>query len=151
MLKKIILNIVIVHKYWLCQHASKNKTNKNGVISKRNTVCQALINILKKKNNKDTRKNDSFLKKDPPLCALVQLKLNHNHPINSCGEVRHLRVSDETRNTFLAYFDDGLTASEALHTHESKLMLLNPTKRQVYYIHYEWRKDNYGPIHEPLP
>jgi len=56
-----------------------------------------------------------------------------------------------------------LTASEALHTHESKLMLLdnacsklanaalNPTKRQVYYIHNEWRKDNYGPIHEPLP
>lgn len=56
-----------------------------------------------------------------------------------------------------------MTASEALHTHESKLMLLddactklanaalNPTKMQVYYMHNEWRKDNYGPIHEPLP
>lgn len=97
----------------MCQHASKNKTNKNEVISKRNTVCQASLNILLKKNNKDTRKNDSFLKKDPPLCALVQLKLNHNHPINSCGALKHLRVSDEVsrhkliplfRTTFLLFF-----------------------------------------------
>jgi len=53
--------------------------------------------------------------------------------------------------------------SEALHTYEIKLMLLdnaytklanaalNPTKRKVYYMHNEWRKYNYGPIHEPLP
>lgn len=62
----------------------------------------------------------------------------------------------------IAYFNDGLTASEASHLHESKLLLqedscnllanaaVNPTKRQVNYLHDEWRKLNYGPIHEPL-
>ncbi len=23
--------------------------------------------------------------------------------------------------------------------------------RHVYYLHDEWRKDNFGPVHEPLP
>lgn len=58
----------------------------------------------------------------------------------------------QTRNLFLAYFNDGLTASEATHLHESKLLLqeescnllansaINPTKRQVNYLHDEWRK-----------
>jgi len=27
---------------------------------------------------------------------------------------------------------------------------VNPTKRQVNYLHDEWRKLNFGPIHEPL-
>lgn len=56
-----------------------------------------------------------------------------------------------------------MTASEAVNLHESKLLLLedpckllanasvNPTKRQIYYLHDEWRKSNYGLIHEPLP
>jgi len=27
---------------------------------------------------------------------------------------------------------------------------VNPTKRQVNYLYDEWRKLNFGPIHEPL-
>lgn len=60
----------------------------------RNTSCQATLNVLLKKNNRNTRKNDNYLKREPPLCALINLKLNHNHPINSCGALKHLRVSD---------------------------------------------------------
>lgn len=62
----------------------------------------------------------------------------------------------------MSYFNDGLTASEAIHLHESKLIIhenscsllanasINPTKRQIYYLHDEWRKNNFGSIHEPL-
>jgi len=68
----------------------------------------------------------------------------------------------KTQDIFLSYFNDGLTASEAIHLHESKLIIqenscyllanasINPTKRQVYYLHDEWRKKNYGSVHEPL-
>jgi len=84
---------VIFHKYWVCQHASKNKTKLKE--STRDTVCKASLDILLKKNNKNTRKNDSYLKKDHPLCAVVQLNLSHNHPINSCDALRNLRVSEE--------------------------------------------------------
>lgn len=61
----------------------------------------------------------------------------------------------------MSYFDGGLTASEAIHLHENKLIIhenscsllanasLNPTKRQLYYLHDEWRKKNYGSVHEP--
>lgn len=84
---------VIFHKYWVCQHASKNKTKLKE--STRDTLCKASLDILLKKNNKNTRKNDFYLKKDPPLCDVVQLNLSHNHPINSCDALKNLRVSEE--------------------------------------------------------
>ncbi|KAL5238868.1 hypothetical protein ACI65C_006278, partial [Semiaphis heraclei] len=148
-----------INTYWVCHHAAKNKTTK----SKRDVTCQASLDILLKKNNKNTKKkNDEYLKREPPLCAIIKLKLNHNHPINSCGALKLLRVPIETQEVFLSYFDDWLTASEAIHLDESKLIVqenscfllanasINPTKRQAYYLHDEWRKKDYGSVHEPL-
>jgi len=69
----------------------------------------------------------------------------------------------QTNNVFLEYFENGLSPSEAKHLHENKLLVqensctllananINPTMRHVYYLHDEWRKDNFGPVHEPLP
>lgn len=69
----------------------------------------------------------------------------------------------KTDNTFIQYFENGLSPNEARHSHESKLLLqenscsllanaaLNPTKRHIYYLHDEWRKKNFGSINAPLP
>jgi len=72
----------------------------------------------------------------------------------------------KTDNTFIQYFENGLSPNEARHSHESKLLLqenmlitcsllanaaLNPTKRHIYYLHDEWRKKKFGSINAPLP
>ena len=69
----------------------------------------------------------------------------------------------QTNNVFLEYFENGLSPSEAKHLYENKLLVqenachllananINPTMGHVYYLHYEWRKDNFGLVHEPLP
>lgn len=63
----------------------------------------------------------------------------------------------QANNVFLEYFKNGLSPSEAKHLHENKLLVqenlcnllananINPTMRHVYYLHDEWRKDNFGP------
>lgn len=79
----------------MCHHAAKNKTTSNGSKSKRDVTCQASLDILLKKNNKNTKRNDKYLKREQPLCAIVHLKHNHNHPINSCGALKLLRVPHE--------------------------------------------------------
>lgn len=68
----------------------------------------------------------------------------------------------QTDNIFIEYFENGLSPSEARSLHESKLLLqdtscmllanssINPTMRHVYYLHDEWRKINFGPVHAPL-
>jgi len=64
----------------------------------------------------------------------------------------------KTDNTFIQYFENGLSPNEARHFHESKLLLqenscsllanaaLNPTKRHIYYLHDEWRKKKLVPL-----
>lgn len=68
----------------------------------------------------------------------------------------------QTDNIFIEYFENGLSPSLARSLHESKLLLqdtscmllanssINPTMRHVYYLHDEWRKINFGPVHAPL-
>lgn len=73
------------HKYWVCQHSKVNKVKFNE--TKRNTFCDAKIDILIKKNNRNTRKNDSFLLRDPPLCAKISMNEIHNHSVNTGGSL----------------------------------------------------------------
>jgi len=62
------------------------------------------LDILLKKNNKNTKKNDEYLRREQPLCAVINLKLNHNHPINSCGALKLLRVPNEVSMIIIVYF-----------------------------------------------
>lgn len=86
---------VIFHKYFICHHTSKKKsTNK---ITERNTGCLSSIDILLKKNNKNTRKNDAYLKYSPPLNASIKIVWTHNHAIDSCDALKFLRTKSEVR------------------------------------------------------
>lgn len=69
----------------------------------RNTLCDAKIDILIKKNNRNTRKNDTFLQRDPPLCAKISLYQNHNHSLNTSGSIKFLRVTHEVINIYLNF------------------------------------------------
>ncbi|XP_023311305.1 uncharacterized protein LOC111691967 [Anoplophora glabripennis] len=72
-------------------------------------------------------------------------------------------MSNETKQIFEQYFDNGMSASEAFRYHESMLMFnekpweklanasINPTKNVVYYLHRQWTLKNYGAVFEPIP
>ncbi|KAF5295454.1 hypothetical protein FQA39_LY13115 [Lamprigera yunnana] len=83
----------------------------------------------------------------------------HNHRINVAEAFSYLRMSVETRKTFLKYFEDGLSPSEAKSFHKSCLVTatpvdkicellanahVNPLDRTIYHLYETWRKENYG-------
>lgn len=148
----------MLHKQWVCQHSRRNKVLQ----SERACDCAAAIDILIKKNNRNTQRNDEYLKRSPPLCATVTANFNHNHTINSIGSLKYLRLSAEVKTKFFQYFDEGLSPAEAMRAHENSLMVLdnsteamangslNPISRTVYYIHGMWKKAHFGDVTEPF-
>ncbi|XP_050537113.1 uncharacterized protein LOC126903141 [Daktulosphaira vitifoliae] len=158
---------VVYHKYWLCQHSQRNKVYKKNLdeLTPRNTLCEAKIDILIKKNNRNTRKNDDYLKQNPPLCGQITLSNEHNHTINTSGSLKYLRINPETEQIFMHYFNDGMRPSEASRHHENVIMKnhsplnplkllangsINPIKNTVYHLHNVWRNLNFGSIDAPL-
>ncbi|KAH6920601.1 hypothetical protein HPB50_028411 [Hyalomma asiaticum] len=144
---------MVCHKVWRCHLNDHNKVTK-----RRNTGCMAFIDIKVKKVNYNTKKNDAFLRRDPPLCAVMKLCLQHNHATESAAALRLQRCSDATKALFQSYFSDGLTPAEAIRLHESTLAVeedaaslvqlasgaINPTKRTVYHLYEKWQHDHYG-------
>ncbi|KAH8034017.1 hypothetical protein HPB51_018528 [Rhipicephalus microplus] len=80
----------------------------------------------------------------------------HSHSTDSADALRLLRGTRSTRQTFLRYFSEGMTPSEARRLHESKLSMeddgpaklanaaLNPPQRTVYHWHSVWREACFG-------
>lgn len=144
---------------WRCHLSQLNK-----VCDRRNTKCEAMIDIKVKKLNASTRKTNPFLRRDPPLCAIIKLKLQHNHSVESAEALHHPRCSIETRALFLSYFTEGMSPAEAISLHEGNLAVeddtasvallangaVNPIKRTVYHLHEAWQRENHGPILDPL-
>lgn len=116
------------------------------------------IDIKIKKVNKGTIKNDkAFLKRSTPLPAVITIKNSHNHKTCDNSEaLGFLRPTAETIEKFIEYFNDGLGPAEAVRLHESKIRMeedcfvkmanasINPTGRQVTYLHDQWRDETYG-------
>lgn len=150
---------MVCHKVWRCHLNDHNKVTK-----RRNTGCMAFIDIKVKKVNYNTKKNDAFLRRDPPLCAVMKLCLQHNHATESAAAPRLQRCSDATKALFQSYFSDGLTPAEAIRLHESTLAVeedaaslvqlasgaINPTKRTVYHLYEKWQHDHYGSVGDPF-
>lgn len=59
------------------------------------------------------------------------MNLTHNHQTTCADALKQLRMSKATEQQFQAYFNDGLTPSQAISSHESKLMV-----RICVIIHY---------------
>lgn len=83
----------------MCQHHSKNKCSG----SERNFDCKAFIDVKIKKVNRYSKARDVYLKKQPPLGAVVSLNLEHSHPIRTADMFRMLRVTDEVSSIFYTY------------------------------------------------
>ncbi|KAK3907383.1 PTS system glucose-specific EIICBA component, partial [Frankliniella fusca] len=147
------LQKLVFHKYWMCQLSKHNKIQG----SKRNKGCPARLDIKIKKVNKDTVKNDKiYLKRDVPLPAVITVT-QHNHKTKDCFEaLKYLRVTEETKDKFYQYFDEGLAAGAAFRMNDLSLRLMpnsgqlransavNPTPRMVQHLFDQWRISEYG-------
>ncbi|KAF4530278.1 hypothetical protein B566_EDAN017416, partial [Ephemera danica] len=158
----LILNVTdsrfLLHKKWACQHSTKNKLS----VSRRNVHCKATLDVHIKKVNKGTRKNDIYLKRDVPLCCVIEVSNQHTHNTNVADSMKYLRMSPETKEDYLNYFDDGLSPSQAIRLHTSKIMLqdnghvkladasVNPCSKSVYTLYSNWSEKNYGVKSDPL-
>ncbi|KAL3216470.1 hypothetical protein MRX96_033051 [Rhipicephalus microplus] len=92
------------------------------------------------------------LQREVPLSAVIRIDDRHSHSTDSADALWLLRGTRSTRQTFLRYFSEGMTPSEARRLHESKLSMeddgpaklanaaLNPPQRTVYHWHSVWRE-----------
>ncbi|KAH7945687.1 hypothetical protein HPB49_014179 [Dermacentor silvarum] len=140
-----------------CQHSNLDKT-----AGLKCTNCPTFMDIKIKAVTKETKRNDSFLKREHPLCSIIKLKEDHNHELNCADGLRLLRSFADTRDTFHIYSKDGLAPAESLQLHQQKLAVeddgvqqlansaLNPSANTVYHWFRMWRKDRYGDEVDPL-
>lgn len=138
----------VFHKTWMCHLSNRNKSKD----SQRSTDCKAKIDIKVKKLNRNTTRKDKYLRRDPPLSAVMHLELKHNHHIQCDSVLKYLRISQNVTEEFECYFRDGLTPIEACEVHEIKIKLnqnadinladgsLNPSLRKVYHLYHKWRR-----------
>lgn len=66
---------LLFRKNYKCQHNCKNKSDKSAKNRQRNLKCKAFVNVLIKKVNKDTIKNDPFLKENLNVVIKVSIIL----------------------------------------------------------------------------
>ncbi|XP_077552240.1 uncharacterized protein LOC144166601 isoform X2 [Haemaphysalis longicornis] len=149
---------MVYHKVWECHLSHRNKTRKSLRPS-----CPARLDVKIKKVNASTRRNDRFLRWDPPLAAVIKLIREHNHPVGRPDAPRSSRPTAETRARFEGYFESGMTPAQALHHNENLLAAeaggksaalhagFNPRHSAVYTWHKQWREAKYGLRENPLP
>ncbi|KAK3909095.1 Oxidoreductase NAD-binding domain-containing protein 1 [Frankliniella fusca] len=94
----------------------------------------------------------------PPLQGKITLTGQHSHQTENFKAFKLLRISEETKELFNDYFNNGYSVANAIHAHEAQLVLkypeeseyvrcnasLNPLPRTVYYLHNLWLKSTYG-------
>ncbi|XP_071044223.1 uncharacterized protein [Parasteatoda tepidariorum] len=145
-------------KSWKCQHSSFRKKPN----SKKNMDCKAAITVLTKKISKDTVKKDKFLSAEVPLPTVLTILLKHSHHTNVADSLRFMRVSEEVKQNFFEYFNDGFTATNAKRFHEDCLLrtevkvedlansAINPTQRCITHLYNTWHDINLGSVSLPF-
>ncbi|KAG0419844.1 hypothetical protein HPB47_003838 [Ixodes persulcatus] len=138
---------MVFHKVWCC------KSHKRKVSDRCNAACMARLDVKIMKLTKNTRKNDTYLRRHVPLVVVIRSDPRHTHSTQSADA---LRGTSTTKKAFLRYFSDGMTVSEARRLHESKLCLedcgsvllangaLNATARTAQHWHSVWRSMSFG-------
>ncbi|XP_075731962.1 uncharacterized protein LOC119187259 [Rhipicephalus microplus] len=149
---------MVFHKVWRCKEAKREKSCGEAAAH-----CPVKIDLKIKKVNRNTKCNDAFLREEKPLPAVIKLfhHKNHSHSTAAADALSRLTPTMQTRETSLAYFDNGMSPAEAIRLHESKLLLqedgyalvansaVNPLPPAIYYWYRLWR-ENFGKDVDPL-
>ena len=62
-------------------------TTERAAVSKKTTDCPASLDIKIKLVTKMTKFQDFYLRRDPPLCAVITVHLNHNHSVTAADVI----------------------------------------------------------------
>ncbi|KAL3193849.1 hypothetical protein MRX96_000137 [Rhipicephalus microplus] len=149
---------MVFHKVWRCKETKREKSCGEAAAH-----CPAKIDLKIKKVNRNTKRNDAFLRGEKPLPAVIKLfhHKNHSHSTAATDALSRLTPTMQTRETFLAYFDSGMSPAEATRLHESKLLVqedgyalvansaVNPVPPAIYYWHRLCREKNFGKDVDP--
>ena len=125
------------------------QSSKSTVKKKLNTNCPAKLSV---KIHFTAGKSRNVRSQNP---CIITISGNHNHDINTAASLSNLKIADETKLMFKHYFEQGLTASQALQHHQTKLWVsegitavantrINPKPRSVYHMWQCWRSNAYG-------
>lgn len=85
-----------------CMLSSRNKTQS----SRRNLNCGSKLTVRIKKNTKFVRYRDKLCEEG--FYCIIELTANHTHPIENAEALNLLRVSAETEELFVGYFQQGI-------------------------------------------
>ncbi|KAL1434627.1 hypothetical protein MTO96_011492 [Rhipicephalus appendiculatus] len=150
---------MVFHKIWRCKESKRERSS-----GKPAAHCPAKIDLKIKKVNRNTKRNDAFLRGERPLPAVIKPlhHNNHSHSTAAADALSRLTPTLQTKQTFLAYFDNDMSPAEAIRLHESKLLVqedgyalvansaVNPLPPAIYYWHRLWREQNFGKNVDPL-
>ncbi|KAL5238288.1 hypothetical protein ACI65C_005698 [Semiaphis heraclei] len=148
----------VMHNKWVCSFSSHRKVEN----SKKNQKCDAFIDFLIKIVTKGSKKNDVYLKRDPPLNTVIKINPFHSHNCGSADALKRLFIDPEVKSVFLKYFVDGLSPSQAMKQNISRLCTLpnyivslangalHPRPWTVYRLRHKYLEENYGSFKEPF-
>lgn len=149
---------MVFHKIWRWKESKRERSGKPAA------HCPAKIDLKIKKVNRNTKRNDAFLRGERPLPAVIKLSHhnNHSHSTAAAEALSCLTPTSQTKQTFMAYFDNGVSPAEAIRLHENKLPVqedgyalvansaVKPLPPAIYHWHRLWRQENFGKNVKPL-
>lgn len=138
-------------KTYICQQSSQGKKDMA-----QNHACRAFVDLKYKKINKDTIRNDKNLKDG--LNIVIKINFTHSHENEMAKTNNSLRCHMDTMLKFFEYFNQGMSPPVAKRYNELSIIDLeenlsfkshentqiNPTLRQIKYMYYQWRRENYS-------
>ncbi|KAH7948385.1 hypothetical protein HPB52_021092 [Rhipicephalus sanguineus] len=122
---------MVFHKIWRCKESKREIPP-----GKPAAHCPAKIDLKIKKVNRNTKRNDAFLRGERPLPAVIKLlhHNNHSHSTAAAEALSRLTPTSQTKQTFLAYFDNGMSPAEAIRLHESLDVKLGRTDDGQFWV-----------------
>ena len=82
-----------------------NEYNKTDGSRRSNLGCNATLKVRIKKNSRFVQYRDKFVKKG--LCGIIKIDFLHNHHLYNKDNLKFLRPSEDTVNTFREYYCNG--------------------------------------------
>ena len=161
-------------RWYICQCKRKKLTKKQDAAKRKAQLKKQLqrqshpmnneseqLDLLSKNRDKKTDCDSKmsvkiFTKRATDEMCEVELWWNHNHSVNSFHLQSFCPILSSTKAAFESYFERGMSASEAFHHHETKLMqdsisimLLAdrkycPSLTDVKNMYAKWQIDNKG-------
>ncbi|XP_052757649.1 uncharacterized protein LOC128202219 isoform X2 [Galleria mellonella] len=139
---------MLFRKVFTCHRSGYNKSKSADRTL--NVECKAKIDFKMKFINRNTIRNDAYLKDNLNMCIFINFV--HSHKVRGRESYNLLKSSSDTDRIFYELFDDGYTPTMAKmyheltlidrHGHGSEVLMaasINPSMHHVHYVHKKWK------------